>query len=98
MDDFEIVDSAIDLADERDYPDSEVFGDSEELPERVLHAYAPIYNQERTMRCTIFSVAKGDNEINGMEQAKYGVPFSETIAPLTLLQYCFKYGFNEATG
>lgn len=95
---FEILDSAIDLADPRDYPHEEVFGSIEELPERVFHALAPIYNQEKTMRCTIFSAAKGANENNGLEQAKYGVPFSEITTPLALLPYCGKYGFSEATG
>jgi hypothetical protein len=61
---IEILDSAIDVQDPRDYIDSEVFGAiTDELPRRVLHERAPIYNQGRTMFCTAYSATKGMNEV-----------------------------------
>lgn len=92
MSDFEVLCGAIDAPDDRDYSDSEVFGASEELPEKVLHETAPIYNQGRTMYCTAFSAAKWMNETNGEERKKIGVPFEETIAPLALAHLWLESG------
>lgn len=42
------------------------------------------------MFCTAYSASAGINELNGIEQNKFSVPYSETIAPRTLVDIGLK--------